>query len=82
MQHSAQNILTEASTFTHQIFKDDTTYAKVRKHLSDIEDVITEEDISRMVTEMSPATEDEFKKVAHKEGFSDNEIEAIRNARN
>ncbi len=82
MQHSAQNIPTEVSGFTHLIFKDDTTYAKVRKHLSDIEDVITEEDISKMVTEMSPATEEEFKKEAHKEGFSDSELETIRNARN
>lgn len=82
MQHSTQNIPNKISKITHQIFKDDTTYAKVRKHLSDIEDVITEEDISKMVTEMSPATEEDFKKAAHKEGFSDSEIEAIRNARN
>ncbi len=82
MQQSTQNIPTEVSKLTHQIFKDETTHAKVRKHLSDIEDIITDEDIAKMVTEMSPVTEEEFRKVAHEEGFSDSEIDTIKNARN
>ena len=82
MQHSAQKIPTEVSKLIHQIFTDETTHAKVRKHLSDIKDVITTEDISKMKTEMTPATQEDFDKAARREGFSKEEIDAIKNAEN
>lgn len=67
---------------THQIFKDEVTDAKVKKHLEDEEDEITAQDISNIKTEMTNATEEDFQKAAKKEGFSDDEIEAIKNAEN
>lgn len=59
---------------THQIFKDETTHKKVHKHLSDIDDQITDQDILNIKTEMTPATQAEFEKSARKEGFSTEEI--------
>ncbi len=59
---------------THQIFKDETTHKKVHKHLSDIDDQITDQDISNIKTEMTPATQAEFEKSAREEGFSTEEI--------
>ena len=59
---------------THQILKDETTHLKVHKHLSDINDEITVEDISNIKTELSPATQVEFEKSARKAGFSNEEI--------
>ena len=70
------------ANFSHQIFKDESTHAKVRKHLSDKYDEITAQDISNIKTEMSPATQEDFEKAALREGFSKDEIEAIKNARN
>ena len=67
---------------THQIFKDEHTHAKVMKHLADEDDEITIQDISNIKTEMSPATQEDFDKVARREGFSKEEIEAIKNAGN
>lgn len=67
---------------THQIFKDEPTYAKVMKHLADEDDEITIQDISNIKTEMSPATQEDFDKAARREGFSKDEIETIKNAGN
>ena len=67
---------------THQIFKDEVTDAKVQKHLADKTDVITAQDILNIKTEMSPATEEDFLRAAKREGFSESEIEDIKNARN
>ena len=67
---------------THQIFKDEITQAKVNKHLSDEDDEITAQDISNIKTEMSFATQEEFDKAARREGFSKEEIDAIKNAEN
>lgn len=67
---------------THQIFKDETTHAKVMKHLADEHDEITAQDISNIKTEMSPATQEDFDKAARREGFSKDEIENIKNAKN
>ena len=67
---------------THEIFKDETTYEKVMKHLADEDDEITIQDISNIKTEMSPATQEDFDKAARREGFSKEEIEAIKNAGN
>lgn len=69
-------------SITHQIFKDEVTDAKIKKHLEDEEDEITAEDISNIKTEMTNATEEDFQKAAKKEGFSDDEIDSIRNAEN
>ena len=66
----------------HQIFKDEPTYAKVMKHLADEDDEISIQDISNIKTEMSPATQEDFDKVARREGFSKEEIESIKNAGN
>lgn len=59
---------------THNIFKDQTTFEKVHKHLSDINDEITDQDILNIKTEMTPATQVEFEKSARREGFSKEEI--------
>ena len=67
---------------THQIFKDEATDAKVLKHLADEKDEITEEDISNIKTEMSPATQKDFDEAARREGFSKDEIEDIKNGGN
>ena len=67
---------------THQIFKDDITDAKVKKHLADKNDEITAQDISNIKTEMSIATQEDFDKEAKREGFSKEEIEEIKNAKN
>ena len=72
----------DSSTTTHQIFKDETTHAKVMKHLADENDEITAQDISNIKTEMSIATEEDFEKEAKREGFSKEEIDVIKNARN
>lgn len=74
----------EKKNFTknHQIFKDENTHAKVSKHLSDEDDEITAQDISNIKTEMSPATQEDFDKAARREGFSKEEIEALKNAEN
>ena len=82
MQNSPETNKKKELEHTHQIFKDDVTDAKVQKHLADEADIITAEDISNIKTEMSPATEEDFKKAARREGFSDNEIEDIKNAEN
>ncbi len=66
----------------HQIFKDDVTDAKVQKHLADETDIITAQDIFNIKTEMSPATEEDFIKSARREGFSESELDAIKNAGN
>ena len=67
---------------THQIFKDDETDERVREHLRDEDDEITVQDIKNIKTEMTAATEEDFKKAARKEGFSDEELEDIKNAEN
>lgn len=67
---------------THQIFKDDETDERVREHLRDEDDEITVEDIKNIKTEMTAATEEDFRKAARKEGFSDQELEDIKNAEN
>ena len=66
----------------HQIFKDEITDAKVKKHLADKNDQITAQDISNIKTEMSTATQEDFDQEARREGFSKEEIEDIKNARN
>jgi len=58
----------------HQIFKDESTHKKIHKHLSDINDEITDQDISNIKTEMTAATQVEFEKAARKAGFSREEI--------
>lgn len=58
-----------SSQYSHEIFKDDTTHAKVMKHLADEADEITAQDISNIKTEMSPATQEDFDKAARREGF-------------
>lgn len=58
----------------HQILKDETTHLKIHKHLSDINDEITDQDISNIKTELSPATQVEFEKSARNAGFSNEEI--------
>ena len=82
MQDSLQTNNNKELENTHQIFKDEVTNAKVKKHLSDESDIITAEDISNIKTEMSLATEEDFQKIAQREGFSKEEIEDIKNARN
>lgn len=67
---------------THQIFKDEETDERVREHLRDEDDEITVEDIENIKTEMTAANEEDFKKAAKKEGFSDQELEDIKNAEN
>ena len=62
---------------THQIFKDDETDERVREHLRDEDDEITVQDIKNIKTEMTAATEEDFKKAARKEGFSDEELEKV-----
>jgi hypothetical protein len=58
----------------HQIFKDETTLEKVHKHLSDINDQITDQDIINIKTEMTFATQLEFERSARNEGFTNEEI--------
>ncbi len=70
------------SSKTHQIFKDESTHARVSKHLSDENDEISIQDISNIKTEMSPATQEDFDKAARREGFSKDETEAIKNVEN
>ncbi len=77
-----EEIRIEDSNNTHQIFKDENTHAKVMKHLADEDDEITAEDILNIKTEMSTATQADFDKAARREGFSEEEIEAIKNAKN
>lgn len=67
---------------THEIFKDDETDERVREHLRDEDDEITVQDISNIKTEMTAANEEDFKKAARREGFSDEELEDIKNAEN
>ena len=67
---------------THQIFKDEETDERVREHLRDEDDEITVEDIENIKTEMTAANEEDFRKAAKKEGFSDQELEDIKNAEN
>ncbi|RZM18268.1 MAG: hypothetical protein EOO88_41185, partial [Pedobacter sp.] len=47
--------------FSSEVFSDEATKEKIRKHLSDINDVITEDDIKNVRTSMTvmPATEAE-----------------------
>ena len=66
----------------HQIFKDEVTNAKVKKHLADEADEITAQDISNIKTEMSLASEEDFQKAARKEGFSKQELDDLKNAEN
>ena len=82
MQNPLNTKKNKVSDNTHQIFKDDITNAKVKKHLADEADEITAQDISNIKTEMSPATEEDFQKAARREGFSEEEIEDIKNAGN
>ena len=82
MAKYVENNVENYANFSHQIFKDETTLAKVRKHLSDKYDEITDQDISNIKTEMSPATQEDFDRAALREGFSKEEIEAIKNAKN
>ncbi len=77
-----EEIRMQNSKNTHLIFKDDTTHAKVMKHLAEEDDEITAQDISNIKTEMSTATQEDFDKAARREGFSQDEIKAIKNARN
>lgn len=77
-----EEIKIENSNNKHQIFKDEDTHAKVMKHLADEDDEITAEDISNIKTEMSTATQEDFDKAARREGFSEDEIESIRSAKN
>ena len=58
----------------HQIFKDETTFEKVHRHLSDINDQITDQDILNIKTEMTAATQTEFEASARRAGFSREEI--------
>ena len=81
MQNSVDPKKNKDSENTHQIFKDEVTNAKVKKHLADEDDEITAQDISNIKTEMSPATEEDFQKAARREGFSAQEIEDIKNAK-
>ena len=82
MAKYVENNVESYANFPHQIFKDESTLAKVRKHLSDKYDEITAQDISNIKTEMSPATQEDFDRAALREGFSKEEIEAIKNAKN
>ena len=77
-----QNNIKKDLDETHQIFKDDQTDARVRKHLQDEDDEITAEDISNIKTEMTIADDEDFEKAARKEGFSDEELEDIKNVGN
>ena len=58
----------------HQIFQDEVTFEKVHRHLSDINDQITDQDILNIKTEMAEASQIEFEKSAGKAGFSNEEI--------
>ena len=58
----------------HQVFKDETTLEKVHRHLSDINDQITDQDILNIKTEMTISSESEFVTSYTKEGFSKEEI--------
>ena len=82
MAKYVENNVENYANFSHQIFKDESTLAKVRKHLSDKYDEISAQDISNIKTEMSPATQEDFDRAALREGFSKEEIEAIKNAKN
>ena len=48
------------SGFIRQIFADDVTYEKIHKHLTDPNDVITDQDLENIKTLMVPATERDF----------------------
>ena len=72
----------DGAKFSHQIFKDEVTHAKVKKHLADEADEITAQDISNIKTEMSLASEEDFQKAARKEGFSKQELDDLKNAEN
>ncbi len=63
-----------SNLMTHQIFKDESTHEKIHRHLSDINDQITDQDILNIKTEMTPATQVEFEKSARREGFTTEEI--------
>ncbi len=77
-----EDIKNNSSKYTHQIFKDEVTDAKVQKHLADENDEITIQDISNIKTEMSPAGQEDFDRAARRKGFSKEEIEDIKNAEN
>ena len=63
-----------SNLMTHQIFKDESTHEKIHRHLSDINDQITDQDISNIKTEMTSATQLEFERSARRAGFSREEI--------
>ncbi len=74
---NAENLIrsgNNSNSKTHQIFKDESTHEKIHRHLSDINDQITDQDILNIKTEMTPATQMEFEKSARREGFSEEEI--------
>ena len=60
-----------------EIFTDEKTDDKVHKHLEDKNDVITDADLENIKTEMTPATEEQEKTAARKEGYSEEEISEI-----
>ena len=51
-------------SFTKDIFADEATAEKVRRHLSDENDLITDEDLANIKTEMSEAAKLKFQEVA------------------
>lgn len=55
------------SGFIRQIFADDVTYEKIHKHLTDPNDVITDQDLENIKTLMVPATEREIYNAASNE---------------
>lgn len=74
---NAENLIRSGNytnLMTHQIFKDESTHEKIHRHLSDINDQITDQDISNIKTEMSAATQIEFERSARRAGFSKREI--------
>ncbi len=69
--------LSDSKRTDREIFIDERTDEKVQKHLEDESDIITDADLENIKTEMTPATEAQEKEAARKEGYSEDEINAI-----
>ena len=61
---------TQPYRFIREIFTDEQTDAKIRRHLSDEHDVITENDLQNIVTVMTPDSGPTDILAAQKEGYS------------
>ncbi len=66
----------DANRSDREIFSDKKTDDKIHKHLEDENDEITDADLENIKTEMTPASEDQVKEAARKEGYSEDEISA------